>query len=236
MRLLSSLLAPAVPPPRPERRARPPCARRIALALAALALGWAVAAPAPPAAGVAERRPATARPAALAPLFDAASGLDDAGKLGAVNRFFDQRIRFREDREARGESDHWASPLELLARGEGDCEDFAIAKYFSLLALGVPRAQLRLVYVQARRSDDPGRLQPHMVLAHYAAPGADPSILDNLVAQVLPAAQRRDLTPVFSFNADGLWQGLGMRAAGDPIERLARWRHVLAQARSEGFT
>ena len=61
------------------------------------------------------------------------------------------------------------------------------------------------------------------------------SLEKNLVPEVLPAAQRSDLTPVFSFNSDGLWQGIGAQAAGDPLARLTRWREVLAKARAEGF-
>ena len=235
MRPLSSPLVPLVPPPRAVLRARAAVARRLLFALCALALGWAIGVPEPARARNTERLRAAARLEVLAPLFEAATGLDGAGKLLAVNEFFNRRVRFRDDIEVWGESDHWASPLELLAKGEGDCEDFAIAKYFSLLALGIPGSQLRLVYMQAQRADAPGRLQAHMVLAHYAVPGAEPSILDNLVAPVLPAAQRGDLTPVFSFNAEGMWQGLGTKAAGDPIERLSRWRAVLVAARSEGF-
>jgi predicted transglutaminase-like cysteine proteinase len=226
MRLVSSPLFRLVSPPR--------AVRRLVFGLAVLVVAWASVAPAPLSARHIERPPAAGL-RALGPLFEAASGLDDAGKLRAVNRYFNQRIRFRDDIEAWGESDHWASPLELLARGEGDCEDFAIAKYFSLLALGIPRSQLRLVYVQARVVGDPGGPQAHMVLAHFAAAGAEPSILDNLVAGVLPATRRDDLTPVFSFNADGMWLGLGTQPAGDPAERLSRWREVLALARSEGF-
>ena len=235
MRLALSSSIPLGSLPKAVRRARAAMARRLAVAVTALALGWAIAAPAPPGAREAERMQATGRLRALAPLLETASGLDDMGKLLAVNRFFNQRIRFRDDIEVWGESDHWASPLELLARGEGDCEDFAIAKYFSLLALGIPRSQLRLVYVKARLAEAPGSSQAHMVLAHFASPGAEPSILDNLATGVLPAVRRNDLTPVFSFNADGMWLGLGTQPAGDPMERLSRWREVLALARSEGF-
>lgn len=223
------------------RRTRAAAARRLAFGFAMLVFAWTALAPAPLSARHSERLPAALRqPAAgllaLEPLLDAASGLDGAGKLLAVNRFFNERIRFREDLATWGESDHWSSPLETLARGEGDCEDFAIAKYFSLLALGVPRSQLRLVYAKVRRADGAGAPQAHMVLAHYASPGAEPSIMDNLVTRVLPAEQRVDLTPMFSFNGDGMWLGLGAQAAGDPRERLARWREVLARARLEGFT
>ena len=224
--------------------ARAAVSRQFMFGLAALLLAWLLAAPAPLRAGDVERLQVSARqlgPQAVAglrsleSLLDAASELDEDGKLLAVNQFFNRRIRFREDIEVWGEVDYWASPLELLAKGEGDCEDFAIAKYFSLLALGVPSTSLRLVYVQARMANAPAGVQAHMVLAHYAAPGAEPSILDNLVTPVLPASRRRDLTPVFSFNSDGLWQGTGAQAAGDPIARLSRWRGVLAKARAEGF-
>jgi predicted transglutaminase-like cysteine proteinase len=158
--------------------------------------------------------------------------LDEEAQLGAVNGYFNRRIVFRDDAAVWGEDDHWASPLETLARGEGDCEDYAIAKYFSLLAIGLPVQRLRLVYVRAQIG---GSAQPHMVLAYYAHPEAEPLILDNLVGSIRPASRRPDLTPVFSFNGEGLWQGVGSASAGDPQARLSRWREVLAKARAEGF-
>lgn len=218
--------------------------RQLLYLLSALILAWLAAAPSSLKARDAERLQGAARQLgpqgvaglrALESLLDAASELDDSGKLQAVNQFFNRRIRFREDIEVWGLTDYWASPLELLAKGEGDCEDFAIAKYFSLLALGMPSAQLRLVYVRAQAAGTPARTQAHMVLAHYAVPGSEPSILDNLVPAVLPAAQRADLTPVFSFNSEGLWQGIGTQTAGDPSARLSPWRAVLDKARAEGF-
>ena len=74
-----------------------------------------------------------------------------------------------------------------------------------------------------------------MVLAYYATPGAEPLILDNLIGDIRPASRRGDLEPVFSFNGEGLWQGVGAQSAGDPVARLSRWREVLAKARAEGF-
>lgn len=161
--------------------------------------------------------------------------LDEAQQLAAVNQFFNRRIVFVDDEQAWGTADHWASPVELLDKGRGDCEDFAIAKYFSLLALGVPPARLRLVYVRAEIGGPGGVQTPHMVLAHYARPDAEPLILDNLIEEVRPASRRPDLTPVFSFNSEGLWQGTAGASAGDPVARLSRWREVLAKARAEGF-
>ena len=157
---------------------------------------------------------------------------DDGAKLDAINNFYNRQVLFRDDMEVWGQVDYWASPLETLAQGQGDCEDYAIGKYFSLVALGMASAKLRLVYVRAQVG---GAVQAHMVLAYYRAPNAEPLILDNLVGEVRPASQRPDLVPVFSFNSDGLWQGVGAQTAGDPLARLSRWREVLAKARAEGF-
>jgi predicted transglutaminase-like cysteine proteinase len=163
------------------------------------------------------------------------NGRDDATKLAAVNQFFNRRIVFTSDQEVWGQVDYWASPLEMLAKGRGDCEDFVIGKYFSLLVAGVPVNHLRLVYVRATIGGAGGETVAHMVLAYYATPGAEPLILDNLIGEIRPASRRPDLEPVFSFNGEGLWQGVGAQSAGDPVARLSRWREVLAKVRAEGF-
>ncbi|WP_332293135.1 transglutaminase-like cysteine peptidase [Aquincola agrisoli] len=170
----------------------------------------------------------------LRPALVQASELAEADRLHYVNDFFNRRIRFRDDLPVWGQVDYWASPLEALSKGEGDCEDYAIAKYFTLVAAGTPVERLRLVYVRAQLRGQPGP-QAHMVLAYYGTPDAEPLILDNLVGEVRPAARRPDLVPVFSFNGEGLWQGVGSQSAGDPVARLSRWREVLAKARAEGF-
>ncbi len=159
-------------------------------------------------------------------------------RLEAVNGHFNRRIVFAEDAVVWQQADFWASPIETLAKGEGDCEDYAIAKYFSLVAAGVPVASLRLVYVRATLGATPSlpaRSTAHMVLAYYAGRNDDPLILDNLVPDIRPASRRTDLTPVFSFNSEGLWQGAGQDSAGDPLLRLSRWREVVSKARAEGF-
>ncbi|MBX3622874.1 MAG: transglutaminase-like cysteine peptidase [Rhizobacter sp.] len=171
----------------------------------------------------------------LQPLLMQAKGQDEPAQLQSINQFFNRHILFRDDTVAWGQNDYWASPLESLDKGQGDCEDYAIAKYFSLLAVGMPTSKLRLVYVRAQIGGPQGAVQAHMVLAYYAAPGAEPLILDNLITEVRPASRRPDLVPVFSFNSEGLWQGVGAQTAGDPSARLSRWREVLVKARAEGF-
>lgn len=170
----------------------------------------------------------------LRPALIQAAEMAEEDRLRFINDFFNRRIRFRDDLAVWGQLDYWATPLETLSRGEGDCEDFAIAKYFSLVASGTPVARLRLVYVRAQLRGG-GPPQAHMVLAWYATPEAEPLILDNLVGEVRGASRRPDLVPVFSFNGEGLWQGVGAERAGDPLARLSRWRELLAKARAEGF-
>lgn len=172
---------------------------------------------------------------ALLEMIQQGTRLDDEQRLALVNQFFNRRILFREDIETWNQIDYWASPLETLWKGQGDCEDFAIGKFFSLIASGMPANRLRMVYVKAVLGGQGGVQQAHMVLAYYATPTADPLILDNLVGDIRPASRRPDLTPVFSFNADGLWQGTQGPGVGDPSARLSRWRDLLAKARQEGF-
>jgi len=149
-----------------------------------------------------------------------------------VNQFFNQRVEWREDPLVWNKVDHWASPMEMFDKGAGDCEDLAMGKYFALLGLGLPPASLRLVYVKAQFD---GRSQAHMVLAWYPKHDGEPMILDNINPEMLPASQRPDLQPVFSFNAEGLWQGVGAQGAGNPLARLGIWRDALERARAEGF-
>jgi predicted transglutaminase-like cysteine proteinase len=167
-----------------------------------------------------------------------ASRLDEVDRLNAVNLFFNRRVEFRDDIDVWGQVDYWATPLEMLGHGAGDCEDFAIAKYFSLVAAGINPARMRLVYVKATLTDDNGdeHQQAHMVLAYYAASGdIDPLILDNLTNEIESASSRPDLLPVFSFNTEGMWSGTQGSGAGDPVSRLSHWRDLLARARDQGF-
>ncbi|MEI8593805.1 transglutaminase-like cysteine peptidase [Photobacterium sp. Hal280] len=143
-------------------------------------------------------------------------------KLEQVNRFFNQ-FTFLNDIEIWGENDYWATPSEFLGAAGGDCEDFTIAKYFSLRELGVEDQKLRLVYVKSL-----SRNQFHMVLAYYATPSDVPVLLDNLVPDIKPATERRDLQPVYSFNGSQLWlmkqQGQGQLAGQS--SRLKRWTNL----------
>ncbi len=161
--------------------------------------------------------------------------LDELEKLQQINNFFNLRIRFESDRSVWQQSDYWATPLETMGRARGDCEDFSIAKYVSLLILGVPLEKLKITYVNARRGNVQNPVnQAHMVVAYYPDSNADPLILDNLVADIRPASQRSDLKPIFSFNSAGLWVA-GENRASKPEARLSKWRDVLNRMHTEGL-
>ncbi len=169
-------------------------------------------------------------------LLDESRPLPPDDKLQAVNQFFNRRLRFTTDQATWGVPDYWATPLEFMRQAQGDCEDFAIAKYVSLRMLGIPAEQLRLIYVRARfGSAASGNSEAHMVLGYYADPAGEPLILDNLVNSIRPAASRTDLSPIFSFNAQGLWVPGSAKPAADPTARLSRWRDLLERMRAEGL-
>lgn len=124
--------------------------------------------------------------------------IDD--QLYEINNFFNE-IPYYTDKEHWGQSDYWATPVEMLGTNGGDCEDYVIAKYFSLRALGVPDSKMRMMFVTALRQN-----QAHMVLAYYPEPNSIPLILDNINPRILPANKRPDLRPVYSFNGEGLYK------------------------------
>jgi predicted transglutaminase-like cysteine proteinase len=145
--------------------------------------------------------------------------------LQRINSFLN-RVPYRDDIVHWRVEDYWATPAETISSNGGDCEDYAIAKYFLLKELGVPLSRLRMVYVRAGRS-----AQAHMVLAYYPRPDADPLILDNLDDRVLVASSRQDLAPVYSFNEeDVVLTATGQRTTP---QQIRAWRAVLERLNRE---
>lgn len=143
--------------------------------------------------------------------------------LQEVNNFFN-RLAYVSDSQLNQRADDWMTPYEFLADGGGDCEDFAIAKYFTLVIMGVPESKLRITYVSI-----PSRNLAHMVLAYYPTPTSEPYILDNLTKKILPASKRPELVPVYSFNRGKSWLNdkVGRsKEFGKPTD-LSKWRQLL---------
>lgn len=168
-------------------------------------------------------------------ILNSASSAAPEEKLLQVNQFFNRNVRYTEDIVLWKKSDYWATPLEVMGMRAGDCEDYTIAKYLSLLQLGIANEQLRLIYVKAQIGGPQSKIfQAHMVLGYYPTPDAIPLILDSLINTIEPATNRPDLRPVFSFNSEGLWVG-NQATQADPTARLSRWRDLLARVNEEGF-
>lgn len=153
--------------------------------------------------------------------------LDEPSRLELVNRFFNG-IPHMDDQLQWGVPDYWETPLELLAMNGGDCEDYALAKYFTLKSAGVPEERLRVTYAKAWLPKAK-RMEPHMVLTYYATPDAEPLILDNLRTEIQPASRRTDLIPTMSFNADGLWAARqrGQNGRLGDTTSLGQWVAIL---------
>ena len=157
--------------------------------------------------------------------------IGESEQLNVVNRFLNKQLRYVEDIDLWHAVDYWETPIEALWKGAGDCEDYAIAKYFSLRHLGVASEKLRITYVKALTQN-----RAHMVLTYYSSPEAEPLVLDSLIDAIKPASQRKDLLPVYSFNAEGLWLpgAKSNKKVGD-TKRLSRWQDVLKKMQAEGF-
>jgi predicted transglutaminase-like cysteine proteinase len=168
-------------------------------------------------------------------LISSNQGKPEQEKLALANDYFNQSCIWVSDMDHYGVPDYWATPLEMLSSGGGDCEDYAIGKYFTLLALKVPMSKLKITYVKASVVSVPEQTS-HMVLTYYPTPGAVPLVLDNLNPVIKPATERPDLAPVYSFNGEGLWlakeRGTGKGVAGGS-GKLSMWNDMQARMGKE---
>lgn len=120
-------------------------------------------------------------------------------KMEKVNDFFN-RTPYVSDKEIWGENDYWATRYEFIGKDKADCEDYVIAKYFTLKELGVPTSKLYMTYAKSIRYKS-----AHLVLTYYETPRAVPLVLDNYNYKILPASERDDLVPIYSFSGDELF-------------------------------
>lgn len=142
---------------------------------------------------------AKARALALLQMMNNARDLDEMGKLEKVNDFFNL-TPYASDKTTWGVSDYWATRYEFIGKDRADCEDYVIAKYFTLKELGVPTSKLYMTYAKSIRFKT-----AHLVLTYYETPKSVPLVLDNYNYKILPATVRDDLIPIYSFSGDELF-------------------------------
>ena len=115
-------------------------------------------------------------------------------KLSHINSFYN-KILPQLDNQKFGISDYWSTRKEFLIEGRGDCEDYVIAKYFSLIENGFKKDKLFLSVVKVK-----GEVQDHMILLYFKNKKEIPFVLDNLSFKVLPLNKRPKLKIKFIFN------------------------------------
>jgi predicted transglutaminase-like cysteine proteinase len=98
-----------------------------------------------------------------------------------------------------GMEDYWQTPYEFMTIN-GDCEDYAITKYYSMRALGIPEDRLRIIVLQ---DFNLGGII-HAVLGVYDEDG-DLYILDNQIKQVMPALKIYHYRPIYGVNEHWWW-------------------------------
>ena len=150
-------------------------------------------------------------------------------KLKNVNDFFN-KIKYKRDLAHWGKKDYWAAPFEFMGTGAGDCEDYAIAKYYSLIKLGIPEHKLRITYVKLLRKRTKYE-EAHMVLTYYHKKNSTPIVLDNVNKKLQLASKRKDLKPIYSFNANGLWQAKNKGKSSIKIgsNNLKAWQDLMTR-------
>ncbi len=125
-------------------------------------------------------------------------------QLVAVNAHMNARP-YAPDTKTWGQKDYWATPAEFMTHS-GDCEDFAIAKFFALKRLGWNANALRLAAVK-----DLKRGEGHAVLVAFD--GAKSWMLDNQIKQVVETDTVRHYEAVYSINENFWWRHKVMTAS-----------------------
>ncbi len=128
-----------------------------------------------------------------------AMGLTREQKIAAVNDYMNKSIIYAEDIDVWGVTDYWTSPTEVLAKGYGDCEDYAIAKYYSLKQLGFNDEDMRIVVLKDTRKNE---LHAILVINENGTN----YVLDNQNPNVMADSQIAYYQPIYSINEHNWWK------------------------------
>jgi predicted transglutaminase-like cysteine proteinase len=146
-------------------------------------------------------------------IVDGARNLQGRARLGEINRAINLTIKPMSDLALYGAEDVWSPPLATFARGAGDCEDYAIAKFVALQEAGVSADDLRIVILR-----DDVRDEDHAVVA--ARLDGNWLMLDNLHMAMAGDQQVRDYyRPVFLIDRDGVERYSGASSASGGAAR-----------------
>jgi predicted transglutaminase-like cysteine proteinase len=157
-----------------------------------------------------------------------ARSLPFSGKLATINTNINAQIAYRQDSKTYGKLDYWAMPSEILRRGSGDCEDFAILKMTALLSVGIPAESMSLVVLQ-----DTQKNVYHAVLAVTTQSGI--FVLDNTKINVMRDVNLTSYVPLYSLSSNRAWihgsRSRGVQTAGATLQTSD-----IAPGEGPGFT
>ena len=121
-------------------------------------------------------------------------------QLNKIN-FYLNGLLSQYDAVIKKQEDDWATPKEFLMVGYGDCEDYAIIKYYSLIKLGFDEKKLFVTVVKEKFYGG-----HHMVLTYFKNENESPLVLDNLSFKILDLKTRSDLQAQYFINSTGVYQ------------------------------
>jgi predicted transglutaminase-like cysteine proteinase len=126
------------------------------------------------------------------------SGLDEGTTLERVNLWVNRRIAYADDERNYRQRDFWATADETVARGSGDCEDYAILKMHMLRAAGIDGDRMKLVLLR-----DLAINADHAFLMVRSQAGW--VVLDNMTDRIYDGREANAVRPILSFSGDRRW-------------------------------
>lgn len=138
-------------------------------------------------------------------IVDQARARDGRARLGEINRAINLAIRPASDLAQYGEIDVWSSPLATFARGAGDCEDYAIAKYVALRQSSIAASDLRIVIIRDTRRGEDHAVAAARLDGHWL-------VLDNERMAMIEDVDARNIRPLFVLDDFGI-----ARYADEPL-------------------
>jgi len=125
---------------------------------------------------------------------------DEKTKIQRVNLYINKIVPRYDSYNYKNE-EYWATPFEFFSNAGGDCEDYVVAKMYSLEVLGI---NPNIMYMSAVKEKYIGG--NHMVLSLFLDKNRSPLVLDNLSTKILSLDKRVDLELIFMFNKNGFFK------------------------------
>lgn len=119
-------------------------------------------------------------------------------QLEFVHKFVN-RLEYITDMSNYGLKDYWATQHEMYGHDGGDCDDYAITKYYALKMLGFDVNDLRVVVVK----DTNLNIGHAILVVNFKGKSI---VLDNRIKTLINANRLHHLQPIYAINEDAWWR------------------------------